>query len=130
MRISAMLVLASLMAFAAPAFSQSLVGEWTATAESPAGKTSETLTVVKTANGYTITAKLIGVPEGTPEAGPGEEIMLDGDRFTFKRKLTIPGGTIVITYVGVVSGDTFTGTADIGGMGKAPYSGVRVKQSR
>jgi hypothetical protein len=73
MRIRATLVVASLMAFAAPAFSQSFVGEWTATAGAPGGNASETLKVVKTANGYTITAKLIGAPDGAPEAGPGEE---------------------------------------------------------
>src|SRR5688572_8704267 len=130
MRIAAMLALTSLMAFAAPAFSQSFVGEWTATAESPGGTTSETLKVVRTASGYTITAKLNGAPAGAPEAGPGEEIVLDGDRFAFKRKLTVPGGTLVITYTGVVSGDTFAGTAEIGGLGKVPYTGVRIKHSK
>jgi hypothetical protein len=86
--------------------------------------------VLKTASGYMISAKLIGAPAGAPEAGPGEEIVLDGDHFTFKRKLTVPGGTVVITYTGVVSGDTFAGTAVIGGMGKVPYTGVRIKQGR
>lgn len=130
MRIGGMLILASLVAFAAPAFSQSFVGEWTATAESPGGKASESLKVVKTAGGYTITAKLIGAPAGAPEAGPGEEIVLDGDHFTFKRKLTLGGNTLVITYTGVVSGDTFVATAEIGGMGTVPYTGVRIVQSK
>jgi hypothetical protein len=130
MRITAILALTSLMAFAAPAFSQSLVGEWTATADSPGGKASETLKVVKTAGGYTIAAKAIGAPAGVPEAGPGEEIVVDGDHFAFKRKLTMPGGTLVITYTGVVSGDTFVGTAEIGGMGTVPYTGVRISQSK
>ena len=130
MRISATLVLASLLAFAVPAFSQSLVGDWTATAEAPGGNASETLKVMKTASGYTITAKLIGAPDGAPEAGPGEEIVLDGDHFTFKRKLTMGGNTLVITYTGVVSGDTFTGTVELGALGKVPYTGVRIKQSK
>ena len=38
--------------------------EWTATAESPAGRAPETLNVVKTASGYMIIAKLIGAPPG------------------------------------------------------------------
>ncbi len=130
MRISATWILVPLMAFAAPAFSQSLVGEWTATAEAPGGKASEILNVVKTASGYTITAKLIGAPDGAPEAGPGEEIVLDGDRFTFKRKLAMGGDTLVITYSGVVSGDTFAGTVQIGELGTAPYTGVRIKQGK
>src|SRR5262245_6074606 len=46
---------------AAPAFGQSFVGEWTATATTPGGEVSEALSVVKTASGYAVTAKLIGV---------------------------------------------------------------------
>jgi hypothetical protein len=85
---------------------------------------------VKTASGYTITAKLIGAPDGAPEAGPGEEIVVDGDHFTFKRTLTMGGSTLVITYTGVVSGDTFAGTAEIGDLGKVPYTGVRITQDK
>ena len=128
MRITAALGLVFVMAFAAPAFGQSFVGEWTATATTPGGDTSETLGVVRVGDGFAITAKLIGVPEGTPEAGPGEDIVLNGDSFSYKRTLTMPGGSLVITYTGVVSGDTFTGTVDMG-FAKAPYTGVRMKHS-
>jgi hypothetical protein len=38
--------------------------------------------------------------------------------------LSFPGGEVVLTYVGVVSGDTFTATAQIGEF-KVPYNGVR-----
>jgi|GEM_PF-3319556 len=31
---------------------------------------------------------------------------------------------------GVVAGDTFAGTAEIGGMEKVSYTGVRIKQSK
>ena len=41
-------------------------------------------------------------------------------------RLTTPDGTLVITYSGIVSGDKFTGTVDLGGLGQAPYNGVRV----
>lgn len=130
MRIRAALGILLVMAFAAPAFGQSFVGEWTATATTPGGNASETLKVVKVGNGFAITARLIGAPEGTPEAGPGTDIVLDGDRFSYKRTLTLPdGGKVVITYNGVVSGDTFTGTVDIAGLGQVPYTGVRVKHS-
>jgi hypothetical protein len=107
--------------FAAPAFGQSFVGEWTATATTGGGEIAETITVVKTADGYAITAKLV-VPTGGPEAGPGEEIVLDGDNFSYKRRI----GDLVFIYTGVVSGDTFTGTAEIAGF-KVPYNGVRNK---
>ena len=121
-------LLAALVApmFAAPARAQGLLGEWTATAETPAGPVSETLTVVKTDSGYAITAKLVGVPEGTPQAGPGTDIVLEGDRFSYKRSISTPDGARVITYTGVVSGDTFTGTVDVGGLAQAPYTGVRI----
>src|SRR6516162_3871569 len=126
-RINAVLGLALVMvfapAFAAPQPGPSFIGEWTATAHAPGGDGSETLKVVKTHDGYAITAKLIGAPEGSPEAGPGEEIVLDGDKFSYKRTLTMPGGSLVITYIGVVSGDTFTGTVEIGTFGKIPYTG-------
>ena len=116
-------------AFASPAQGQSFLGEWTATAETPAGGVSETLTVVKTDKGYTITAKLVvPPPEGSPEAGPGTDIVLDGEKFSYKRSIPTPDGTLVITYAGVVSGDTFTGTVDLGGFAQAPYTGLRIKR--
>jgi hypothetical protein len=122
---SGLVLVASL---ATPAFGQSFVGKWTATAETPGGSVSEMLTVVKTDSGYTITAKpVVPPPEGTPEAGPGQDIVLDGDKFSYKRTVTTPGGELVITYTGVVSGDTFTGTVDLGGFAQAPYTGVRIK---
>ena len=100
----AFVLLATLLA--APAFGQSFLGEWTATATTPGGEVSEALSVVKTVGGYAVTAKLIGVAEGTPTAGPGTDV--------------------VLTYTGVVSGDKFTGTAEVGGF-QVPYNGVRTK---
>ena len=112
--------------FAAPAQAPSFLGEWTATAETPAGKVSETLSVAKTEKGYAITAKLVGADENTPTAGPGTDIVLEGDRFSYKRSIPTPGGPVVLTYAGVVSGDTFKGTADLAGFA-VPYTCVRTK---
>ena len=110
---------------AVPAQAPSFLGEWTATAATPAGDVSETLTVVKAEKGHTITAKpVVPVPEGAPEAGPGTDIVLDGDKFSYKRSV---GDTLVITYAGVVSGDTFKGSAELGGF-EVPYTGVRIKR--
>jgi hypothetical protein len=67
--------------FAGPAAAQSFLGEWTAKADSPAGAVSETLKVVKTDTGIAITATLVEpVPPGLTEAGPGMDIVLDGDK--------------------------------------------------
>jgi hypothetical protein len=49
---------------------------------------------------------------------------LEGDSFSYKRTLTVPGAVLEITYTGVVSGDTFTGRADMGFM-QVPYTGAR-----
>jgi hypothetical protein len=115
-------------ALAADAASPSFVGEWTATADAPTGKVSETVTVTRSGDGYAIAAKLVVPdPSGNPEAGPGKDIVLNGDNFTYKRTVAVPGGELVVTYTGVVSGDTFTGTVDIGGFAKLGYNGVRIK---
>jgi hypothetical protein len=129
MRIAAAVMLVLVAGYSAPAFGQSFVGQWTATAVTPGGNVSETLTVVKTADGYEIKAELLGpVPEGSPTAGPGTDIVLDGNKFSYKRTVITPEGSLVITYTGTVSGDTFTGTVNLGGFAEAPYNGVRIKR--
>jgi hypothetical protein len=124
MRISAGLVLVLVTAFTAPAFGESFVGTWTATAEAPTGKVSETVIVVKTADGYSINATLVGA-ESAPQAGPGTDIVIDGNNFSYKRSM----GDLVITYSGVVSGNTFTGQVQIGEF-KVPYNGVRASDGK
>ncbi len=108
------------------ASAQSFLGQWTATAKSPGGESSETLTVTRTANGYAVAAKPVVAPPAGVEAGPGEEVTLDGNNFAYTRKIGMQGGAAIqITYKGVVSGDTFAGTASLGGV-DIPYTGVRV----
>jgi hypothetical protein len=129
MRITAALGFIFVLLLSAPVFGQSFVGRWTATAQTPGGGVSETVTVTKTKDGYVITAKLVNPPApGTPEAGPGTDIEVNGDRFSYRRSVMTPDGTLVINYTGVVSGDTFTGTVEILGS-SVPYTGVRIKDS-
>jgi hypothetical protein len=52
--------------------------------------------------------------------------VLEAGKFSYKRTVSTPDGALVITYTGVVSGDTFKGTADLG-FAQAPYNGVRAK---
>ena len=125
MRNSMALGLVLVVALATPALAQSLVGQWKATAHSPGGDTSEILSVARTDAGYAINARLVDPAPGAPEAGPGTDIALNGDNFSYKRKVTTPDGSLTITYSGVVSGDTFTGVADLG-FGQAPYTGARI----
>lgn len=123
LRIATAFALIAVAGVTAPAFGQSFVGEWAATATTPGGDVSETVTVVRTSGGYEITAKAVVPPApGTPEAGPGTDIVIDGDRFSYKRSV---GDALVLTYTGVVSGDTFTGTVKLGEF-ELPYKGVRV----
>jgi hypothetical protein len=111
--------------FATPAAAQSFVGDWVATAIVGDVTVSEALTVKKTADGYSIEAKTITeVPPGSPTAGPGIDIMLDGNNFWYKRTASTAQADIEIIYSGVVDGDTFTGEADLGGF-KVPYNGQR-----
>lgn len=120
------LILVAALATSAPALAESFLGEWTATAHTPVGDVAETLTVVSTDDGYSITARPVeAVPDGTPEGGPGTDIVLDEDTFSYKRTVTTPGGALEVTYTGVVSGDTFAGTVDMG-FAQAPYTGVRI----
>jgi hypothetical protein len=126
------LALALSAVFGSPAFGQSLVGEWVATAHIEGADVAETLVVAKAGESYTVTAALIGVPPGTPNAGPGTDIVLDGDKFSFRRKIA-PDSPVEIEYKGVVAGDTFTGTAEIAGAGpgmKVSYTGVRKAADR
>jgi hypothetical protein len=77
---------------------------------------------------YTITGALLPGEPGAdqPQAGPGTDILLDGDDFSCTRSAPLPqGGALEITYSGVVDGDTFAGTVNIGGFAEAPYTGVR-----
>ena len=133
MKITAVSAFVLLVALLAPiravlAEGPSFLGEWTATATTPAGDVSETLFVVNTDSGYAITAKpALSAPEGSPEVGSGTDIVLDGDKFSYKRSIITPEGTLVIAYAGVVSGDTFKGSAALGGF-EVPYTGVRVKR--
>ncbi len=107
-------------AFAPSAFAQAFLGSWTATAKAPGGDTTEVITVTKTGHGYSVTGQ---APVAMVSAG--KDVVLDGDNFAFKRSLTAQGNTLEIDYKGVVSGDAFTGTAEVAGT-QIPYTGVRV----
>ncbi|MEJ0098322.1 MAG: hypothetical protein WDO12_00660 [Pseudomonadota bacterium] len=125
---SAVLELALIAGFVSPVFAADspFVGKWTATAAAATGNASEIVTVVRAADGYAITAKLVAPVPGQPEAGPGKDIVLEGDHFSYKRTLSVGGNELVILYTGVVTGDRFTGTIELASV-KIPFTGVRIK---
>jgi hypothetical protein len=126
MRFTMVLIMGLAMALGAPANAQSFLGSWSATADMGGGmKSSETLSVARSDHGYSVAAKSNDPQSGAPEAGPGMDVALQGDTFSYTRTISIGGNDIVIRYAGAVSGDTFTGTADLGGT-KVPYTGVRI----
>ena len=112
-------------ALSTPALAQSFLGDWTATAHAPGGDVSETIRVTKTGDGYAVEPKADAAQPAGPQAGPGTNVVLDGNRFSYTRSIPLQGGAIAINYAGVVSGDTFAGTAQIAGS-KVPYTGVRL----
>ena len=82
----------------------------------------------KTAEGYVITVTDTQPPSPAGmSAGPGIHITLEGDNFSYKRVLSTPDGELEIVYSGIVSGDSFTGTGEIGGF-SVPYNGVRLSK--
>lgn len=103
------------------ASAQAFLGQWTATAKAPGGDTTEVITATKTGDGYAVTGQ---APIATISAG--KDVVIDGNNFSFKRALSIQGNSLEIDYKGVVSGDTFTGTASVAGT-DIPYSGVRLQ---
>ncbi len=106
------------------ASAQAFLGQWTATAQAPGGDTTEVIKATKTATGYSVTGQ---APVDT--ISPGKDVVLDGNNFAFKRSLNVQGNKLEIGYAGVVSGDTFTGTAEVAGM-QFPYTGVRLKDGK
>jgi hypothetical protein len=126
---SAVLGLALIAGLVSPVFAADspFLGKWTATAAAPTGNASEIVTVLKTAGGYAITAQLVEPMPGQPEAGPGKDIVLDGDHFTYKRTLAIGGNEIVFTYSGIVTGDRFSGAIEVASV-KIPFTGVRIRE--
>ena len=101
-RIATAVGLIAVAGLASPAFGQSFVGEWTATATTPGGDVSESLKVVRTAGGYQITAKAVVPPApGTPEAGPGTDIVID--RAPWFEVLLVSRSAIALISVGILA---------------------------
>jgi hypothetical protein len=130
MRFAPVIALLAAATLAAPASAQSFLGKWLATGMSPGGSISEEVTAIETPDGYAVTARLIDAAPGGLTAGPGTDVKLEGDSFFYKRKVSLPSGAdIEIIYSGTVSGDTFTGTAQIDGGDAIPYSGMRYSRA-
>jgi hypothetical protein len=120
---------ASLIAAPALAADSPAIGTWNTEAVTDFGTFKATMTIAEADGGYTIDIKDVPL-EGAPPAPPSppgaiSDVVVDGAKFSFKRKLTTPQGELTMTYTGTVDGDKMTAEADIGEFGKIPVTGTR-----
>jgi len=124
-------VAASATLIAAPVFAADspVVGTWNTEAVTDFGTFKATMTVAEANGAYTIDIKDVPI-EGAPPAPPSPpgaitDVVVDGAKFSFKRKLTTPQGDLTMSYTGTVDGDKLTAEVDTGQFGKIPVSGTR-----
>ncbi|HEY6814594.1 MAG TPA: hypothetical protein VI168_03550 [Croceibacterium sp.] len=128
-RFAALAAAASLMATPALAADSPVVGTWNTEAVTDFGTFKATMTVAEAGGAYTIDIKDVPV-EGAPPAPPSPpggitDVVVDGAKFSFKRKLTTPQGELQMSYTGAVDGDKLTAEVDTGQFGKIPVTGTR-----
>ncbi|MBO9518415.1 MAG: hypothetical protein J7493_10135 [Porphyrobacter sp.] len=116
---------------AGPAFAADspVVGTWATEAVTDFGTFKSTLTVAEVGGGYQIDIKDVPL-EGAPPAPPAppgaiSDVVVDGAKFSFKRKLAGPQGEMQFAYTGTVEGDKLTAEVDTGQFGKIPVTGTR-----
>ena len=126
---AALAAAASLIAAPALAADSPVVGTWNTEAVTDFGTFKATMTVAEANGTYTVDMKDVPL-EGAPPAPPSPpgsitDVVVDGAKISFKRKLTTPQGEMTMTYTGTVEGDKLTAEADIGEFGKIPVTGSR-----
>ena len=97
-----------------------LAGEWTLTIDTPRGVQHPVLAIERAESGYTATYS------GRQGLLSIDEVKLDGNRFSFPLAITVPIGTIEVSYEGVIDGDRMTGVV-ANPRGEVPFSGERNK---
>jgi hypothetical protein len=120
---------ASVITAPALAADSPVVGTWNTEAVTDFGTFKATMTVAEAGGAYTIDIKDVPI-EGAPPAPPSPpgaitDVVIDGAKFSFKRKLTTPQGELQMSYTGTVDGDKLTAEVDTGQFGKIPVTGTR-----
>ena len=128
-RFAALALGASLVAAPALAADSPVVGTWNTEAVTDFGTFKATMTVAEANGTYTVDIKDVPI-EGAPPAPPSPpgaitDVVVDGAKISFKRKLTTPQGEMMMTYTGTVDGDKLTAEVDVGEFGKVPVTGTR-----
>jgi hypothetical protein len=127
-RFAAFAAAASLMAAPALAADSPVVGTWDTAIDVQGQKMTAEITVAQAGDAYTVAIKDGPMP-GAPADAPAmpstiSDIVVDGAKLTFKRKLTTPQGEMNLTYTANANGDALTG--EIGSdFGPVPMTGTR-----
>lgn len=96
-----------------------VAGTWDITVTSPQGENRASMTV--TQSGATLEGTM-ATEMGTVQVTDGR---ITGERVTFSIAVPISGQTTTIVFRGTVDGNRMTGTADLGAMGSATFTGER-----
>lgn len=96
-----------------------VAGTWDLTVTSPQGENRASMTV--TQSGATLEGTM-ATETGTVQVTDGR---ITGDRVGFTIAVPISGQTTTIVFRGTVDGNRMTGTADLGAMGTATFTGER-----
>ena len=112
-RFAALAAAASLMAAPALAAASPVVGTWATAIDVQGMKIEAELTVAQADAGYTVAIKDGPMPGAPADAPPMpstiSDVVVDGAKLTFKRKVTTPQGEMNLTYTANANGDTLTG---------------------
>jgi hypothetical protein len=93
-------------------------GKWTFQVETEAGTGTPEFTFKQ--NGETLTGQYKGTFGEAPLTGT-----VKGSEIKFTITVDVQGQNVSITYVGTIEKDSMKGTADLGGLGKATWTGKR-----
>ncbi len=96
-----------------------VAGTWDITVTSPQGENRASMTV--TQSGATLEGTM-ATEMGTVQVTDGR---VTGERVSFSITVPISGQTTTILFRGTVAGNRMTGTADLGAMGTATFTGER-----
>ena len=112
-RFAALVAGASLMAAPAVAADSPVVGTWDTAIDVQGQKMTAEITVAQAGDAYTVAIKDGPMP-GAPADAPAmpstiSDVVVDGAKLTFKRKLTTPQGEMNLTYTANANGDALTG---------------------
>lgn len=112
-RFAAFAAVASLTAAPALAADSPVLGTWETAVDLQGQKITAELTVAEAGDGYTVAIKDGPMPGAPADAAPMpsviSDVVVDGAKLTFKRKLTTPQGEMNLTYTANATGDTLAG---------------------